>query len=404
MSRFNSGYRYNTRTNYNSAPVLDVIRDYAAGTDIAFLGDNVAISSDDGGRSGDTAEFSVSAPLNETGTGTETVWFGAVYPVIDSLLGQDTVNVRYILMLDEAGAGSDTNAPGITAMSMTDMGAGGDVIIKTGSIPVTDRGLAHEAPDADAGIGLIDSAGGFDAINLSKTYYMVTADNTLWPLNVKVLRDSEIDLMPEIKFETDSIPGRPGEVYFDSKLGARVIELKVLANGFTIEEREGLKRNLARYLNPVDGVKPVVFADDLEKQYLVKYAGKIEVNQYPNWMELVIPFKSASPYIQGAFEIMQEGSGTLTNAGNTETPLTIQITGPVTNPSVVISPYTLTYTGSVNAGSQLTIDTEKLTVELDGANVLPNYSGGFPWLAVGDTAVAGAAGGTTTFRYRGRWL
>lgn len=286
-----------------------------------------------------------------------------------------------------------------------DTGAGQDKATTIGDILASDNGQGNDSVITSATTGIDDSGTGTDMTSVAKTYYLVTADNVLLPLNVKVLRDSHIDLMPEIKTEADTIPGRHGEIHFDSKLGARAIELKVLANDFTPAEREQLKRTMAQYLNPVDGAKPLVFADDLEKQYMVKYAGKIDLSQHhPTWMQFVIPFKSATSYIIGSFEEEHIGSGTLTNVGNEETPLTIEIVGPATNPSVTVGTSTLTYSGTVNGGSVLVIDTEKMTVELDGVNALPDYSGGFPWLSVGDTAVIAASTGITVFRYRGRWL
>lgn len=211
-------------------------------------------------------------------------------------------------------------------------------------------------------------------------------------------------MMPEIRTTEEEIPGRHGEIYFDSKLGARIIELPVLANNITPSEREALKRTLAQYLNSAQGVKPLVFSDDIEKQYEVKYAGKIGLEQFPTWMKFTIPFKTVSPYIQGSFEQTHVGDGTLSNVGNFETPLTIEIDGPVTNPSVTVGEDTLFYTGTIDSGSKLIIDVEMLTVELDGVNVLADYSGGFPWLPEGNTTVTGASAGTTTFKWRGRWL
>ena len=254
-----------------------------------------------------------------------------------------------------------------------------------------------------AGWAAFDSVDAGGNTGWLKTDYLVDENNILQPLNVKVMRDSSIDLMPEPKADTDTIPGRHGEIYFGSKLGARAIELKVLASDFTAEEREDLKHTMAAYLSPIGDAKALVFADDLEKQYMVKYAGKIDPTQYPTWLQFVIPFKSALSYILGSFEEIQIGSGTITNAGNEETPLTIEIAGPVTNPSITIGTYTLIYTGTIDSGSTLIIDVEAMTVKLDGVNAVPDYSGGFPWLSAGNTTVTAASAGTTTFRYRGRW-
>ncbi len=349
MPKYNSGLKYNSRTNYNSAPIIIFVNDSGGGND--------------------SVDVFVANPINETAT------------AIDEAL------IEALLNFEE------------------DNGKGTDNVSTTGNVSVSDAMQGNDTVVAFATISASDTANSFDIIKVAKTYYLVDSNGILQPLNVRVLRDSHIDLMPEIKIETDTIPGKHGEIHFDSKLGVRAIELSVATEEYTVEQREALKRTMAQYLNPASDAKALVFADDLEKQYMVKYAGKIDLSQHhPTWMQFVIPFKSATSYIMGAFEEEHIGSGTLTNVGNQETPLTIEIVGPVTNPSVTVGASTLAYSGTVNAGSMLVIDTEKMTVELDGMNVLPNYSGGFPWLSVGDTAVIAASTGITVFRYRGRWL
>ena len=403
MPKYNSGLKYNSRTNYNSAPIIIFVNDSGSG--------------------GDVANIFVSVPIDDAGTGTDSALAAALISSIDSGLGADTVYMQYTTTVDDAGTGTDiVSIPDIT-VSVNDSGSGSDtinVIVNlfmnetgigndnmsvTGNIKATDTGQGNDSMVNFATIPLSDNANGLDIIKVAKTYYHVNSNGILQPLNVRILRDSHIDLMPEIKIETDTIPGKHGEIHFDSKLGVRAIELSVATEEYTVEQREALKRTMAQYLNPASDAKALVFADDLEKQYMVKYAGKIDLSQHhPTWMQFVIPFKSATSYIIGSFGEEHIGSGTLTNVGNQEAPLTIEIVGPATNPSVTVGTSTLTYSGTVNGGSMLVIDTEKMTVELDGVNALPDYSGGFPWLSVGDTAVIAASTGITVFRYRGRWL
>lgn len=347
MSKYNSGLNYNSKNAYNSAPIIIFIYDSGSGSD--------------------SVEVFAAVPIDETGTGVDAALVNALVSAIDSGLGVDSITA-------------------------------------TATVTTSDTGQGNESISTSATVNTTDTGHGTDLVAVAKTYYLVDSDNVLQPLNVKVLRDSLVDLLPEIKVGSDTVPGKHGEIYFDSKLGARVIELKVLSNDFTAEEREALKRTMAAYLNPIGDAQPLVFADELEKQYMVKYAGKIDPTQYPTWMQFTLPFKSASPYILGTFEEMQVGSGTLVNVGNESTPLTLEIAGPAINPSVVVGTYTLTYTGTINSGSTLIIDVENMTVELDGVNALPNYTGGFPWLSVGNTTVVAASAGTTTFRWTARWL
>lgn len=231
--------------------------------------------------------------------------------------------------------------------------------------------------------------------------YFINRDRILDPLNVIVLGDSKFDLLPEIEWATAEIPGR-GEVILGTSLGDRIIELHVVPNGeFYPGDRERIKRILAGHLNPTQGYKTLVFADDMTRTYLVKYAGKIGLRQSANWLEFTISFR-ARPYILETAENRHRGNGILHNKGNAAAPLIIEVTGPDENPSITVGAQALTYTGTIEAGKTLRIDTEKLTVEIDGANAIPGYSGGFPKLPPGETAVT--AGDNVTFIWRGRWI
>jgi phage-related protein len=94
------------------------------------------------------------------------------------------------------------------------------------------------------------------------------------------------------------------------------------------------------------------------------------------------------------------GSGTATNAGNVETFPTIEIAGPVTNPSVTVNGINLAYTGTVDAGDTLVIDCEDQTVYIGTTNVIENFTGDFPSFQVGANIVVG----TAVFKWRDKYL
>ena len=171
----------------------------------------------------------------------------------------------------------------------------------------------------------------------------------------------------------------------------------------TPAEREQLKLKIAGYLNPTAGYKPLIFADDLDKTYMVKYAGKISLEQAADSFDFFIPFKLGKPYITETFTQTLTGSGTIHNAGNVEAYLTIEIHGAASGTTTItVGDRVLTYTGDIAAGETVVIDTEKWTVDKDGVNVVDDYTGGFPKLAVGDTTVM--AGNNVTFKWKGRWV
>lgn len=286
-----------------------------------------------------------------------------------------------------------------------DTGHGTDAVVVSASIPVSDTGTGAEAAGVNASIPVTDTGAGLDFISVAKAYFYVTPEGVLNPLGVIVLRDSRQDLLPGTRDITEEIPGRHGEIDFGSTLRPRFLELRVATRGeVSREEREPLKRTIAKYLNPILGPQNLIFADDIEKTYRVKYAGRIDLQLFRNWLEFTLPFKAGDTFIIGSFEKQHVGSGTLTNEGTFETPLVIEITGPVTNPSVVVGDQVLSYTGSLASGDKLEIDTEYMTVKFNGVNAIANYSGGFPKLQPGDTTVVPASAGTTIWRWRDRWI
>ncbi len=313
---------------------------------------------------------------------------------IDSLL-----NLACSLGISEAGLGAEST--GIAgSFLLVDFGSGVDAFLLTANVSALDTGQGIESILPITGSMAITETGhGIDITATAKTFFIIDENNVLQPLGVVVLHGKN-DLLPGSRDYNEEIPGRHGEIKFGHTFQPRLLELRV-AQSTDPATREQLKRTLAKWLNPLAGPQPLVFAEDIEKMYYVKYAGKIDLNQWPNYMEFTIPFKASDPFIVGSFEQTHVGSGTINNKGNIETNFTVEISGPITNPSVTVGSSVLSWTGTVSAGQTLIIDTGKMAVTLNGSSVLGTYTGGFPKLQPGDTAVT--AIGQAIIRWRSRW-
>lgn len=288
--------------------------------------------------------------------------------------------------LRETGMGRDELAALIASLPVSDVGTGADSVALSASLATTDAGQ------------------GTDSATVGKFFFLIDDKNILQPIGVIVLRgEGSEDLLPGTRDDSEDVPGRDGEIDFGCDFKPRTLELKVSAKTDAVS-REQLKRTITRWLNPKAGAKPLAFSDDIEKTYYVRYAGKIDPSQWVDYLEFTIPFKASDPLIYGTYEKTKTGSGTLVNAGNYETPLAITIYGPVVNPQVSIGNTALSYTGVLAESDILTIDTGSMTVKLNGANAMAGYTGGFPKLQPGDTAVMAAAAGVTTFTWRDRWI
>ncbi len=236
----------------------------------------------------------------------------------------------------------------------------------------------------------------------------VDENGYLQPLGVKVISDNRYDLIPQLKKYTEHIPGRAGEYSFGCDLQPRVIRMlvgrRVSTNSADPNYRAIVIRQLAAQLNPLQGEQNLSFADEPGKVYVVELADAINISREREYLEFLLAFQMMSPYIRAVAQSSLIGSGTAVNNGNIETAFIVTIQGPVTDPSVVVGSYTMTYTGEVPAGQALIIDTDKMIANLNDDNALANFNGVFPKLAVGNNSITAAAAGTTTITWYNRWL
>ncbi len=237
----------------------------------------------------------------------------------------------------------------------------------------------------------------------------VNENRILEPLDLVVLRDSRVDLFPRVKERVEEIPGRHGEVSFGSKLEPRILELHVVVKEeFTFAEREKKKREIAQCLNPTTGHKVLVFADEPDKQYYVKYSGIIDIDrQYTSWFEFTIPFKCNDPYIYSdtsKTKLVSSGSTILTNSGNVSIPFIVKVYGVSDQPSIAIAGKVMQWDSDVEIGKVLIIDTGRLTAVYDGLNALPVHNKFFLKLAPGDNTVSVFGGGTFEFTWIEKWV
>lgn len=232
--------------------------------------------------------------------------------------------------------------------------------------------------------------------------FHVNIDGILQPLDVTVLRDNRIDLLPGTRDYFESVPGRDGEFDFGCDLEGQVLELHCVIET-TRETWPAVRNRIAGFLNPKLGAQELTFADEPGVIYYARYSGKVPLTRYPFAREFTIPFKMCSPHRIVSTQSFLNGAGTAVNNGNEKTPIRVEIVGPVTNPSVTVSGVEMKYTGEVTASDKLIIDTDKMTATFNGANALANYNNKFPWLAVGDNTVT-VSGGTVQIIWLDRFI
>lgn len=239
--------------------------------------------------------------------------------------------------------------------------------------------------------------------NQTEVDFFVDENNTLQPLEVLVTRDNRYDFLPQTRDNSEEVPGMHGEIDFGTELKGRFLELDIVSIETECFTKKELQYLYAKYFDPTKGYKSLVFADDIEKVYYVKYSGRIDVTNYANWFKFTIPFKMKDPFIYGTFEKSLVGNGKIKNEGTFETGLIIEISGAITNPSVTIGTDILTYTGTITSGNTLVIDTLKKTVKIGNNNAVNNFNSVFPLLPA-DTELNVVAGSNVKIKWRNKWL
>ncbi len=238
--------------------------------------------------------------------------------------------------------------------------------------------------------------------NIIEVDFFVDENEILQPLGVLVTNDSRYDLLPQTRDNSEEVPGLHGEIDFGTEFKGRTLEIGVVSLENEYFTKKELQYLYAKYLDPTKGYKSLVFADDIDKIYYVKYSGRIDITNYANWFKFTIPFKMKTPFIESIVEKSLTGSGVLVNDGTFEIGMIIEIKGPATEPALIIEDDILTYDGSLLTDEVLVIDTLKQTAKIGNNNATDKYNGVFPLLYLGKTDVV--AENNITIKWREKYI
>ena len=256
----------------------------------------------------------------------------------------------------------------------------------------------------------------------------VKTNGIVEPFGLHIVRDSEFGLLAPLREYTEELPGVDGEFYFGSDFGPGEHKLKMLnVGGFlTAVEKDTLQTAVAAQLYALKEYDLLVLEWVPDKVWRVRLTGKPDMPDIPGRVQLTItlkyqPFRIsvAENYLTGIEGAIQyksvemaevldpatDNHAILINKGTIATPLKIEIVGAVTNPSVVVGAYTLTYTGTLTSSDTLIIDTGAMTCTFNGVNAMGGLSGMTDFIALlpGGTAVTVASAGATTFKWYDTW-
>ncbi len=187
--------------------------------------------------------------------------------------------------------------------------------------------------------------------------------DVLMPFNLIIdYSRTNIDFMPEAEDTSVSIMGIDGEIVQDTVYKSRKFDIfAVSQDGLSLEEKEQIKKQIAKILNSVKKGKKILTFADQSTSFEVKYSGLASATNKPSWVDFEIPLKSESAYGYSQFVKSLDGSGLISNNGDKEIGVVIKIKGSITNPSFLLGDRAFTWNGKINANETLVIDTNTIS-------------------------------------------
>lgn len=229
---------------------------------------------------------------------------------------------------------------------------------------------------------------------------LIQTNGILEPFGIHLSRESQMTLMAPANATIDENEYAHGEIDFGTKYGNGEYVVRGIIEHNQPSDREAIIESFStlfiRHMKP----QPLIRESKPELMTYAWLTGRPNFEFYPTWIDITFTMRLDS-FWYGVTEKSLTGSGALFNGGTRAAHPTIEISGPITDPSITISNYTLSYTGTIASE-----DTLVITVTEDGAgtakigslNAMDNYNSVFPVLQPGNTNVI--AGGNVTIKWR----
>lgn len=230
------------------------------------------------------------------------------------------------------------------------------------------------------------------------------------PLNLVVdLKSSSIPSLPETRDRTQEIPGMDGDIDLGSDYQPLTFSIVARTReGLTARRKNDTKDLVNTFLNEAksDGAR-LRFAYDSYRFYYVAFRGKLDITEYPSWIEFVIPLRASDPFKYSWLLHRYRGTGEaydIFNKGNMPADIVIEIAGPAENPACLIGGAEITYNGAVPDGKTVIINTQRQTAKIDDTNVLSNIGGPLGDLLLQPGMTSSTLPACATISWHDKWL
>jgi len=226
-----------------------------------------------------------------------------------------------------------------------------------------------------------------------------------------IVRDIKRPLLPDQNDNYLQILGRHGSYLFNHELNDRIIEIDCVLADDTIENLRDKLRQIAVWLY-VDERKPLSFADELDKYYLAKLDGVIDVEQIIAIGQFTLRFR-CEPFAYGAEQQarFENDTATVTNSGTFEAlpVFTATFTSVASEWKVTLGTKYIRVVRDFQAGDVLEANCVTGVVKVNGASVMVDLdwqNSEFFALQPGESDLTITPVGVcdTTVKFKPRWL
>lgn len=239
-------------------------------------------------------------------------------------------------------------------------------------------------------------------------------------LGLLTFRRTQRPILSQTVDVTETVPYRHGAYDFGATLAPRMFELEAVFNSRDYQALQILVSNLAEFLLDEDGrprTMPIVFANQIDRQYMVRYAGDLQIDRIGGLGVFSLPFIAFDPLAYSAwtsdelnvdssvsvdsdvlvdtdYRYSVTGSQTITvyNYGTLAAKPVFVITGSFTTLSLTVGGVAFTFSQATSGGT-LEIDFARMTVKHNGLNALQYSNAQFGKLSKGANSVAVSGSG-----------
>lgn len=228
-------------------------------------------------------------------------------------------------------------------------------------------------------------------------------------LGMGVFRRTQRPILSSTVDTIVTVPGMHGAYDFGATMGPKQFELECAFFAKNHIELQQRVTALAAFLLDGDGrprTMPVIFANQPDRQYMVRYSGDLQIERISGLGTFTLPFTAYDPfaystywsheinvdslivvdsdvYVDTAYEFFMNGPQTIPtyNTGNQNAQPIIEITGAFSYLSLTVGGVEFIY--SVPMSGTLTLDFQRKTARIGTQNVLQNTNARFGKLPVG---------------------